>query len=153
MDDALDDIAKLGGIVSKKDYPYEAKDQTCALDAKKAVMTDTGSVLLPEGDEEKLKEIVATYGPVSVSIYATYDYAGYYKGIFQDELCTKEKDIGHQLNRGVLIVGYGMDEHHMKYWIVKDCLGQFWGEDGYIRIKRGVNMCGIALLPTIAKFD
>jgi cathepsin L len=38
----------------------------------------------------------------------------------------------------MLLVGYTPD-----YWILKNWWGN-WGEKGYMRMKRGVNMCGIA---------
>jgi cathepsin H len=46
-------------------------------------------------------------------------------------------------NHAVVIVGYGVDANtNMPYWKVRNSWGN-WGEQGYFRIQRGVNMCGI----------
>ena len=47
--------------------------------------------------------------------------------------CTKKN-----LNHGVLLVGYGPG-----YWLVKNSFGPKWGDDGYIKIAKGHNNCGI----------
>lgn len=62
----------------------------------------------------------------------------YYGGgiIDNNDFCTTQN--GH----AVAIVGYD-EENNTKYWIVKNSWGKTWGEDGYFRIIRGVNKCGI----------
>ena len=154
VEDALIDIQRFGGIESDKDYPYKGVNQKCAFDKKKTVMTQDGYIYLPSCNEEIMKETVAKYGPVSIYLYATDNFASYHSGVLDDHICTADFDVGADLNRALLVVGYGTDqEHHVNYWIVKNSLGPSFGEEGYIRIKRGVNMCGIAIIPIIAKSD
>ena len=149
----LHDIGKFGGIESEKDYPYKyaaGPRPDCKFCAKKVVMKHFDAVRLPKHDEDLLKVTVAVYGPVAVCIWETDNLKSYHSGIFDDDLCPREMEYG---DLSMLIVGYGTDENYVDYWIVRNSWGELWGEQGYVRIKRGVNMCTIAMDPVIAKFD
>lgn len=82
-------------------------------------------------------EVVATKGPVAVALDASY-LASYASGIYTDTRCSADG-----LNHGALIVGYGTEDDQ-DYWIIKNSWGSLWGEQGYFKLLRGTNECGIA---------
>lgn len=50
------------------------------------------------------------------------------------------------MNHAVVAVGFGVDEESgLDYWLCKNSWGDTWGEKGYFKIERGVNMCAIAI--------
>lgn len=141
MDYAFTYIKTNGGIDTETSYPYEAKEGECRYEAQSSGATDSGFVdILPAGDELKLKEAVATVGPVSVAIDASHPSFQMYKsGVYDEPECSPES-----LDHGVLVVGYG-SENGQDYWIVKNSWATRWGEEGYIKMSRNKsNQCGIA---------
>jgi len=149
MDHAFEWIEK-NGICLEKDYPYSSgggETGTCKSGCSAAV-TVTGFTDVAK-DEDALKSAVAKQ-PVSIAIEADKSAFQLYKsGVLDNSAC------GTQLDHGVLVVGYGTDSDLSKdFWKVKNSWGSTWGEDGYIRMVRGKNQCGIkesASFPTGAK--
>ena len=95
----------------------------------------TNSFWTKEGDEETLKKLVAKHGAVVSTVMAAGPFQNYEGGIFGG--CT-----GDALDHAITVVGYGT-ENGQDYWLIKNSWGADWGEKGFIRLKRGVGMCGI----------
>ena len=131
------DYVKDKGLCTEEDYPYHAKDEECKDNKCEVVVQTAGRVVLPQKDEESLKNAVAQQ-PVSIVLDATA-FQLYKGGIITR--CTE------QFNHAVLAVGYDTDaESGIKYWIVKNSWGETWGEDGYVRIERdagGMGRCAL----------
>ncbi|XP_063353207.1 procathepsin L-like [Pelmatolapia mariae] len=140
MDYAFQYIKANGGIDTEASYPYEAEDGSCRYNPAGIGATCTGYVDVDQGDEEALKEAVATIGPVSVGIDASpISFQFYESGLYDEPGCSSTT-----LDHGVLVVGYGTENGH-NYWLVKNSWSLKWGEKGYIRMTRNKhNQCGIA---------
>ncbi|KAJ6215615.1 hypothetical protein RDWZM_010115 [Blomia tropicalis] len=141
MDFAFQYIKSNHGIDTEASYPYEAKEGKCRYSKRNSGATDTGFVDVPQGDEKRLKEAVATVGPVSIAIDASQPTFQFYnEGIYDEPECSST-----ELDHGVLVVGYGTDEDGKDYWLVKNSWGTKWGEKGYVRMARNKhNQCGVA---------
>ena len=99
-----------------------------------------GSVNITAYDEQQILQSVGLVGPVSIAFEVTDEFESYSSGVFVDSTCNQDPE---HVNHAVLIVGYG-SENGQDYWIVKNSWGPSWGEDGYFRIVRGANACGLA---------
>jgi len=137
MDQGFEFIVQNGGICSESAYPYKAADGTCKTSCEKVVQIN-GYKDVPENDETALLSAVAGQ-PVSVAIEADQEVFQFYSDGVLDSA-----DCGTNLDHGVLVVGYGTDAGQ-DYWIVKNSWGSSWGENGYIRLARNKNTCGIAM--------
>ena len=129
-----------GGIASEDAYPYEAVDQTCTVKTSDFILSVGHSTNITAGDETELKAAVYQQ-PVSVAFQVVDDFSDYTTGVYSSTTCANGPS---DVNHAVLAVGYGTDDSGMDYWMVKNSWGTSWGDKGFFKIERGVNMCGIA---------
>ncbi|XP_053657840.1 uncharacterized protein LOC128706923 [Anopheles marshallii] len=151
MDDAFKAIEQLGGLELEADYPYEAKAQkTCHFNKTLSHVQVKGAVDMPK-NETFIAQYLIKNGPIAIGLNA--NAMQFYRGGISHPwhpLCS-HKSIDH----GVLIVGYGIKEYPMfnktlPYWIIKNSWGPRWGEQGYYRIYRGDNSCGVSEMASSA---
>ncbi|XP_054714811.1 LOW QUALITY PROTEIN: cathepsin O-like [Uloborus diversus] len=125
-------------LVPAKDYPFDGKTGTC----KEKVTSDTTVQVARNftcdsfvGEEDLMLLHLAYHGPLIAAVDATgwQDYLG---GIIQFH-CDAER------NHAVQIVGYDL-KSDIPYYIVRNSWGTQFGNDGYLYIAIGKNMCRIA---------
>jgi hypothetical protein len=95
----------------------------------------TGSIQ-SYGNEAAIQSAIMTAGPVETAFTVYQDFENYVSGVYKK---TSSTVLG---GHAVRIVGWGVDGT-TKYWKVANSWNPFWGEQGYFRIVRGVDECGI----------
>lgn len=73
------------------------------------------------------------FGCVAVAVDAR-EWALYDSGVFECVNATQ------QVNHAVVICGYGT-ENGQDYWLVQNSWGTWWGDGGYMKLRRGVGAC------------
>ena len=136
-------------------YPYQQKLGKCAFKS-----TGGGGPTFPPlvyqritaNSPISMQQALVDYGPLWVSLFAgdsttstntviLRQFSSYRSGIIQPTGCLTALS---SANHAVVIVGYGVDAASgIPFWKAKNSWGIAWGEQGYVRIRRGVNMCGI----------
>lgn len=137
---AFDYIKSKGLSSTANEYPYTQSLGLCRRRRGLSRVNVTGYVSIISGDEDELKQAVGSIGPVSISLHATTTFQSYKSGIYNINHC---RNASKDLNHFALAVGYGI-ENGVPYWIIKNSWGPNWGEGGYIKLKRGDNICGVA---------
>ncbi|XP_030379623.1 cathepsin L1 [Scaptodrosophila lebanonensis] len=128
-------LQSTGGIMRSKDYKYTARKGRCQFVRELAVVNVTSWAILPPNDENAIQAAVTHIGPVAVSINATpKTFQLYSDGVYDDPACSSDT-----VNHAMLVIGYGKD-----YWILKNWWGEKWGERGYMKLRKGRNLCGVA---------
>ncbi|KAM3284475.1 hypothetical protein P3S67_023274 [Capsicum chacoense] len=76
-------------------------------------------------------------GPVQVSFTVFQDFAHYKSGVYRH--ITGRRVEAHS----VKVIGWGTSEQGVNYWLVANSWNRDWGDDGFFKIRRGTNECGI----------
>lgn len=149
------------GTVSEKCFPYEARDGVCgkACGEREYPLEKVNYVGGHFGgcSEELMMKDIAENGPMVIAFEAPHALFSYQGGIFtgprprvEDQGVANVKAWQHT-NHAVVAVGWGhtmVNGKRERYWIVRNSWGTTWGENGYFRIRRGTDECGIESMAT-----
>ncbi|XP_045149119.1 dipeptidyl peptidase 1 [Echinops telfairi] len=143
------------GVVEEGCFPYRATDSPCKVkaDCFRYYSSDYYYVGGFYGgcNEALMKHELVSHGPMAVSFEVYDDFLHYRKGIYQHTGLRDPFNPFELTNHAVLLIGYGTDlASGMDYWLVKNSWGNSWGEDGYFRIRRGTDECGIESIAVAA---
>ena len=128
------------GITTEECIPYAsylgvspACPSTCANgSAIVRKKSDSFAQILPANMQNE----VYANGPYEVAFYVFSDFYAYSSGVYYymygDYLG------GH----AVMLCGWGV-ENNVPYWLIQNSWGDYWGEAGHFRIRRGTDECGI----------
>ena len=125
------------GIVRESVYPYLARDWECDLtEPSEFYLTKAWNYRIDSTEtkaerRQKIKHIIMTYGPVDAVMAVYEDFYHYTDGVYIYNGTAEQRTF-----HGVVIVGW-VDDNSISsggYWLVKNCWGKTWGENGYFRI-------------------
>jgi len=151
-------VKKVGGIDTAADYPDKSHNTgrtgKCTWD-KKEVAKVTGftyatkpcnSGSCKHQDENALAAALVSKGPISICVNAGGSgWQNYKKGVYSRKCSGAASDLDHC----VQLVGYDKSGS-TPYWIVRNSWNTDWGINGYMHLKMGENLCGVADEATIA---
>lgn len=152
-------IIKVGGLESETSYPYTATTDTCKFKADKIVTSiESFKLVIPQcasgnckeqiAMQPKVKDYLMTSGPTSICVDAE-PWQTYSGGVLTSALSCS--GASRKLDHCVQLTGYNTKASgSMQYWTVRNSWGLDWGEEGYIWIKTGDNICGVLDEVTVA---
>ena len=135
---------KYNGLVHhENNYPYlmDRPTQKCeAIEQNippwQAGARITGALYDDYADEDKLMKMVYHFGSAVTVVYASdYGFKNYKAGTVFDTC-----DSSQTVNHAVAVIGWGR-QNGQDYWLIKNSWGEDYGDEGYIKVKRGT--CGL----------
>jgi C1A family cysteine protease len=126
-----------GGLTTDENYPYTsywADTGECTYTGGQGVVTVDAYYTI--SGESNMKDFVLSTGPLSICLDAS-SWSSYKSGIVSS--------CGNDIDHCVQAVGINTDKG---YWKIRNSWGTDWGDEGYIYLKYGSNVCGLTYDPT-----
>jgi len=139
------DYLKTSGIVSDACLPYTAGDgdapscqHKCSNSEDWSKSKVKASKAYPINGAINMQKEIMTNGPIQVGFKVYKSFMSYTGGVYQKLPSEMVPEGGH----AVKVVGWGTDQG-VDFWKVANSWGPAWGEEGFFRISRGKDQCGI----------
>ncbi|RCN47362.1 papain family cysteine protease [Ancylostoma caninum] len=139
------------GPCPENSWPTPKCKKSCHFKYPKSYVEDKyfakKTYFLPNNETLIRREIFKN-GPVAAAFFVHFDFYFYRKGVY---VTAGGLAVGAH---AVKIIGWGR-EKNLDYWLVANSWNSDWGENGYFRILRGSNHCGIEerIVAGLMKFD
>uniref|UniRef100_A0A0R3S6G5 Pept_C1 domain-containing protein n=1 Tax=Elaeophora elaphi TaxID=1147741 RepID=A0A0R3S6G5_9BILA len=120
-------------------YPTPKCDRKCDKNYEKSYKADKyygKQAYHIDGTVKSIQKEIMTMGPVEASMSVYTDFLHYTGGVYKHVIGSFGG--GHAIK----LLGWGV-EQGVPYWLAANSWNTDWGEDGYFRILRGLNECGI----------
>lgn len=136
--EAVWQMLKSDKFCTSSSYPYKAVKQTCRKTSCDGRANDKGYVLVSKTESAMYDALKS--GPISIAVDAS-TWSSYRGGVLTS--------CGTGMNHAVVLSGYQSGNNA---WVVRNSWGTGWGESGYIRIKKGSNVCNLTYKPAYPTF-
>lgn len=139
-------LAVRSGIYKEDDYAeYNQKKEECRAGNSTTPFKISAYGRVREKREQDILEALQKVGPLTVMINSK-NFKHFKQGVLPlDDKCTLE---GRGLHM-VVIVGFGT-QNGTDYYTLRNSWGKDWGNNGYLKVPRNVNYCGINARPYYA---
>jgi C1A family cysteine protease len=131
-------VMQAGGLEPYDDYPYVGVGTRCHFVKSKVVANiENWQWVTRDKDETVMQSFVYTTGPASICVDASsWQY-------YKDGVITKSDGCGTALDHCVQLTGWD-EKSSLNAWTVRNSWGADWGNQGYLYVQMGGNVCGIA---------
>jgi cathepsin B len=131
------------GVVSDACFPYTAGDgsapqctSSCSDGSSWSPYYVRDDSIQQLSDAASIQTAIMTNGPVEGAFSVYQDFMSYKSGVYQHK--SGQLLGGHAIK----ILGWGT-ENGVDYWLCANSWNTSWGENGFFKIKRGSDECGI----------
>eukprot|EP01121_Diplochlamys_sp_Union-15-3_P002194 TRINITY_DN11912_c0_g1_i1.p1 TRINITY_DN11912_c0_g1~~TRINITY_DN11912_c0_g1_i1.p1 ORF type:complete len:326 (-),score=79.40 TRINITY_DN11912_c0_g1_i1:25-1002(-) len=118
------------------EYPNPSCPSSCKNTENWSAAKHHGSTSYSLSGEADIQQEIYKNGPVETAFEVYEDFLSYKSGVY------KHVSGGFLGGHAVKFLGWGV-ENGEKYWLVANSWNPDWGDNGYFKILRGVNECGI----------
>ncbi|KAF1757295.1 hypothetical protein GCK72_013750 [Caenorhabditis remanei] len=135
------EYVKQNGIILEENYQkhIEKHQEMYCVQQKDSIHVSNYKFIQPAKSSEIQKTLISN-GPIAVGFKVSNSFRHYKSGIFSLNDCEiSDNFIGWH---SVTIVGYGT-ENEQDFWIAKNSWSPSFGEEGFFRISRNVDLCQI----------